>query len=307
MSMQIWSKPWVTPRLQSQRSTAWRWGRQIWLTSSNTCGRHNTSLVCWMFPLCDWATQTVFQTHICSKRKREFALFYCDTFLHRQLHSVIIGALHLHKEALQNCFLHANKNESSQLRIMHSHTLSVDFSGFFWFFFFCYSGYVLCLHVSSAFPKSRRQKWETVEKYDQRLPVMCVWNPRRLSKLLARKRCSGAMATAGLTCRRRKRVSALRKLSVLWWPSPWFHEKYHDSSLVLSRRSAAVGMSSLQRWRWCYLWPRATSGCLDVSAMWTESSNHRHECTYQMKKYIFPAVKMCCLINLAMFARDPFS
>lgn len=50
---------------------------------------------------------------------------------------------------------------------------------------------MLCLHVSPAFPKSRRQKWETVEKYDQRLPVMCAWNPRRLSKLLARKRRPG--------------------------------------------------------------------------------------------------------------------
>lgn len=50
---------------------------------------------------------------------------------------------------------------------------------------------VLCLRVSPAFPKSRRQKWETVEKYDRCLPVMCAWNPRRLSKLLARKRWPG--------------------------------------------------------------------------------------------------------------------
>lgn len=75
-----------------------------------TCGRHNTSLVSWMFPLCEWATQTVFQTHICTKIRRKFALFYCDTLLHRQLRSVIIGALHLHKQALENCFLHANLN-----------------------------------------------------------------------------------------------------------------------------------------------------------------------------------------------------
>lgn len=144
MSMQIWSKPWVTPWLQSQRSTAWRRGRQIWLTSSNTCGRHNTSLVSWMFPLCEWAMQTVFQTHICTKIRRKFELFYCDTLLHWQLHSVIIGALHLHKQALQNCFLHANKNESSQLRIMHSHI----FCRFFSFFFFFAIAAMCCVCMS---------------------------------------------------------------------------------------------------------------------------------------------------------------
>lgn len=68
------------------------------------------------------------------------------------------------------------------LRKDNSLTLSFFYGG--WQFSRC----VLCLHISSAFPNSRRQKWETVEKYDQCLPVMCVWNPRRLSKLLARKR-----------------------------------------------------------------------------------------------------------------------
>lgn len=76
-----------------------------------------------------------------------------------------------------------------------SHSLTF-FSFFYWYRWVGWGGgklpwqfkVIVCCVCMSVFPKSRRQKWETVEKYDQCLPVMCVWNPRRLSKSLARKR-----------------------------------------------------------------------------------------------------------------------
>lgn len=84
----------------------------------------------------------------------------------------------------------AEQNESSRLHIRLTASALINF------FSSCGVGVsllarrqcsVLRLIVSPAFLKPRRQKWETVEKYDQCLPVMGAWNPRRLSKLLARK------------------------------------------------------------------------------------------------------------------------
>lgn len=117
----------------------------------------------------------------------------------------------LYNEIFQNLkFLHilvvtfsfvrnAEEDESSWLCVLlAASALIAYFRRLFFFSFFsngeCHCGKigssslcVLCLSVSPAFPKSRRQKWETVEKYDQCLPVMCAWNHRRLSQLLARK------------------------------------------------------------------------------------------------------------------------
>lgn len=109
---------------------------------------------------------------------------------------------------------------------------------------------VLCLCVSPAFPKSRRQKWETVEKRDQHLPVMWAHNLRRLSESLARKRrprnhgngsSQAKKAEASRTAE--EVVGFSMAIAVVSWES-------HDSGgLALGRCSASVGELP-----WCCCW-----------------------------------------------------
>ena len=121
----------------------------------------------------------------------------------------------------------------------------------------CSCSAVCCVCTSPpVFPKSRRQKWETVEKYDQRLPVMCAWNPRRLSKLLARKRWPGNHGNG-------RSSHAEGGSEPARWGSYWLFDGHHRGfmrktvtrPLCCAWRSASVGMSSSQWWWQWHLWP----------------------------------------------------
>lgn len=104
---------------------------------------------------------------------------------------------------------------------------------FFLLFIFCKSGCVLCLHVSPlAFPKTKkaevRNGWEVRPASSC---YVCVCAKPQTAVGAARTQTPLGSHGNGRSHMQKAEASllAVGKLSLLWWPSPWFREKYRDS------------------------------------------------------------------------------